>query len=259
MSAPTSDAEEENLREESLISHLVDLRQSIMRSLLALLIVLIALLPFADRLFSWLAMPLLEELTGSSELIAVGVLSPFIIQITTSFFFALWITLPYLLYNLWRFIAPGLYQNERQLLLPLIVSSTLLFSAGMVFCYFFVFQLLFGFIAKVTPAAVTWTPDISDYFSVIVKMSIGFGLAFETPVAVFILVRSGVVALDTMKKARPYVIVGAFVVAAVITPPDIISQILLAIPCWLLYEVGLLFAPKRVKARASQTASSTPP
>lgn len=245
--APT-EANEETAKD-SLISHLLELRSCLVRALVALLAAVFLIFPFSDYLFTWLALPLLQELAGDGELLSISVLGPFVVRLTTSFFAAFWLTLPYLLYQAWRFVAPGLYQNEKSLLLPLLVSSTLLFSLGMAFAYFFVFKAVFGFIAAVAPESVNWTPDIAEYFSFLVKIFLGFGLAFETPVAVFILVRSGVVELETMRQARPWVIVGAFVVAAVITPPDVISQFMLAIPCWLLYEVGLLLAPKKVKKR----------
>lgn len=247
--------------EGGLLSHLVELRGCLLRSVIALLVAMFAIFPFAGKLYSWLALPLMEELAGEGELVAIGVLSPFIVQITTAFFFGFWLVLPYLWFEFWRFVAPGLYQNEKRLVLPLIVSATALFSAGMVFAYFLVFKVVFGFIAAVTPESVRWTPDIMEYFSFMVKIFLGFGLAFETPVAVFILAHTGIVGVEAMRRARPYVIVGAFIVAAIITPPDVVSQIMLALPCWLLFEVGLFFAPKNSRSEEADPpaeAATTP-
>lgn len=246
-------------KEEGLLSHLLELRGCLMRILVALLLLMFGVFPFAGTLYSYLAAPLLEELaraTQQTELVAIGVLSPFMIQITTAFFFAFWAGLPYVLYEVWRFVAPGLYQHEKRLILPLIVSSTLLFSAGMAFAYFLVFKVVFAFIATMTPDGVSWTPDISEYFGFMIKIFLGFGLAFETPVVVYLLARTGIVSVAAMRRARPYVIVGAFIVAAIVTPPDVISQFMLAIPCWLLFEAGLLLAPKTPPHEAAETALS---
>ena len=163
------------------------------------------------------------------------------------FFTAFLIALPYVLYEVWRFIAPGLYAHEKKLVLPLIASSTVLFFIGMAFAYFLVFQTVFGFITAISPEGVNWTPDIAEYFSFAITLFIAFGVAFEIPVVVYLLVHAGVTEVETLKKARPYIIVGAFVVAAIFTPPDVISQLMLAIPCWLLFELGLLLAPKKKK------------
>ena len=246
--AASNPAKEETVKD-SLIGHLIELRSCVLHAVVALVAGIFLVFPFSDYLFTWLALPLLQELAGDGELVSITVLGPFVVRLTTSFFVAFWLTLPYLLYQAWRFIAPGLYQNEKSLLFPLLLSSTLLFSLGMAFAYFFVFKAVFSFIAAVAPDMVKWTPDVAEYFSFLVKIFLGFGLAFETPVAVFILVRSGFVELETMRRARPWVIVGAFVVAAIITPPDVISQFMLAVPCWLLYEVGLLLAPRKVKKK----------
>lgn len=242
----------ENENSEGLLSHLLELRGCLMRIVIALLILMFGIFPFSGTLYSWLAEPMINELSaatqggsGDNKLVAIGVLSPFVIQITTSFFFAFWAGLPYVLYEVWKFVAPGLYRHEKRLILPLVVSSTLLFSLGMAFAYFLVFKVVFAFIAAMTPDGVSWTPDISEYFGFMIKIFLGFGLAFETPVAVYLLARTGVVDIETMRRARPYVIVGAFILAAIVTPPDVISQFMLAIPCWLLYELGLLLAPKQ--------------
>ena len=199
----------------------------------------------AGAIYSALAAPLLESLPESGALIAINTVSPVFVPMKAAFFVAVCALMPYILYEMWSFVAPGLYRHEQGIAFWVIVSGAALFYLGMVFAYFAVFQIVFGVIAAVTPEAVNWTPDINELFGFMLLLFFVFGLAFEIPVAEFILVRAGVVELEDLKRARPWVIVGAFVVAAVVTPPDVLSQFLLAIPCWLLYEVGLWFAPKR--------------
>ena len=199
----------------------------------------------AGAIYSALAAPLLESLPESGALIAINTVSPVFVPMKAAFFVAVCALMPYILYEMWSFVAPGLYRHEQGIAFWVIVSGAVLFYLGMVFAYFAVFQIVFGVIAAVTPEAVNWTPDINELFGFMLLLFFVFGLAFEIPVAEFILVRAGVVELEDLKRARPWVIVGAFVVAAVVTPPDVLSQFLLAIPCWLLYEVGLWFAPKR--------------
>ena len=230
---------------EGFIGHLVELRTRLLRSLSAVLIVFLAAIPFAGEIYEILAAPLLAKLPESGSLIAVGAVSPFFVPMKAAFFLAACVAMPYVLHEIWRFVAPGLYKNEKILALPLLFSSAMLFYTGVAFAYFLVFHVVFGFIASIAPDAVSWTPDINELFGFMLALFFAFGLAFEVPVAVFILARAGVVELEDLKKARPYVIVGAFVVAAIFTPPDVISQLLLAIPCCLLYEIGLLVAPKR--------------
>ena len=240
--------------QDSLVGHLTELRGCLTRALAALLILMVAIFPFAGRLYNWLAQPLIEKISGG-ELISISVLGPFTVQLTMAFFFAVWLGLPYLLYEMWRFVAPGLYRHEKRLLLPVLASGTLLFTLGMVFAYFFVFQAVFGFIAAIAPQGVKWTPDIAEYFSFVIKIFLGFGIAFETPVVVFILIRLGVVEWETMRRARPYIIVGAFVAAAILTPPDVVSQLMLAIPCCLLYEAGLWLSPRGKPKSAAKGAA----
>ncbi|MGI9337315.1 MAG: twin-arginine translocase subunit TatC [Gammaproteobacteria bacterium] len=241
-----SEAKEDDAKE-GLLGHLTELRTRLLRIICALLAVFVAVFPFAGELYSLLAAPLLAKLSPGGDLIAIGVLTPFMVQLTTAFFAAVVIALPYMFYEIWRFVAPGLYSGEKRLIAPLVISSTLLFFAGMVFAYFLVFEVVFGFIAAVTPEDVLWTPDISEFLAFAAALFLAFGAAFEMPVAVWLLVRSGAVTVEQLKKARPYIIVGAFVVAAIVTPPDVISQLLLAIPCWLLFELGLFLAPKKPK------------
>ncbi len=239
------DKKENDAPFDGFLSHLIALRSTVLRSIASIVILMICILPFAGKLYSILAKPLISQLAGTDgEIIAIGVIAPFTIHITTSFFFAIWIGLPYIFYEFWKFIAPALYKNEKKLLLPIIISSTLLFSFGILFSYFLVFKVVFSFISAVTPEGVKWSPDVMEYFSFIIKVFLGFGLAFETPIIVYMLIRFGIVSIEAMRRARPYIIVGAFVVAAIITPPDVVSQLLLAFPCWFLFEIGLFISAR---------------
>ena len=198
----------------------------------------------AGSIYGILAVPLLEQLPESGEIIAIGVASPVFVPVKAAFFVAACVTMPYALCEMWRFVAPGLYDSEKGLAIPLIASSVALFYAGVMFAYLMVFRVVFGVIAAVSPEVVNWMPDVNEFFGFMLTMFFMFGLVFEVPVAVFILVRAGIVEMGQLKKARRYVIVGAFVVAAIVTPPDVLSQFMLAIPCWLLYELGLWFAAR---------------
>ena len=216
----------------------------------------------AGILYSQLATPLREILPGPGSLIAVGTTSPVFVPMKAAFFAAVCIMMPYILYEVWSFVAPGLYDNEKGLALPLLVSSVVLFFAGILFAYFIVFEVVFQVIKNVVPDAIHWTPDIGDLFGFMLLMFFAFGLMFEVPVAVFILVRAGVMELESLRKARPFVIVGSFIVAAIVTPPDVLSQLLFAIPCCLLYQIGLWVAakwavPKEASEEVSKTASLT--
>jgi len=246
-----------DLPTDGLLGHLSDLRRCLLRCVLALVVLMFALLPVAGDLYQLLARPLLESLPQGANLVSISVIGPFTVQITTAALGAFLISLPYLLYEIWRFVAPGLYAHEKRMILPLVASSTLLFYSGMLFAYFMVFQVVFGFIASIAPDEMLWTPDAHAFFSFAVSIFIAFGAAFETPVAVYLLVRSGAVEAGTLRRGRPWVIVGAFVVAAIVTPPDVISQLLLAIPCWLLFELGLLFAPSPHKSTAQSESKSS--
>jgi sec-independent protein translocase protein TatC len=232
--------------EETFISHLVELRDRLVKCLLAFALVLIPLIVppwfLAGHLYDFLAQPMINALPQGSKMIATGVITPFFIPMKIGMLVAFIITLPFTLYQAWAFIAPGLYQHEKRLVLPLIVSSTVLFVAGMAFCYFFVFKVVFGFIAERAPKSINVAPDIEAYFSFVLGMFVAFGVTFEVPVIVVVLVRTGLVKLQQLREARPYVVVGAFVVAAIVTPPDVLSQLLLAIPLCILYEVGLIAA-----------------
>ena len=228
--------------QESFLSHLIELRTRLMRSIIAVVVVLLVLFPFAKRIYALLAQPLLRVLPQGSTMIATDVTGTFLVPLKVTLMAAFLIALPYVLWQAWAFVAPGLYHNEKRLALPVIASSVVFFMIGMAFAYFFVFPVAFGFFAGYTPAGVQMMTDSDKYLSFVLTMFIAFGITFETPVIVVVLVRMRVVTLAKLKSLRPYVIVGAFVVGAVFTPPDVISQCLLAVPLWLLYELGLLLA-----------------
>ena len=224
-----------------LLVHLLELRTRLMRVLLVFLAGFGVCFFFSAPLYDFLVEPLASVVPGG-KLITIGVVSPFFLQMKIAALAGFLLTLPHTLYQVWAFVAPGLYSHEKRLVLPLVASSTLLFFIGMSFAYFFVFGVVFSFMAKVVPASMQWMPDSGEYLDFAMGMFVSFGVTFETPVAVVLLVRMGIVSLEKLSNIRSYVIVGAFVIAAVVTPPDVISQLLLAIPLWLLYEVGLLAA-----------------
>jgi sec-independent protein translocase protein TatC len=228
--------------QESFLSHLVELRTRLVRSIIAVVVVLLCLFPFAKQIYAILAEPLLRVLPQGSTMIATDVTGTFLVPLKVTLMTAFLIALPYVLYQAWAFVAPGLYQHEKKLALPVRVSSVLFFAIGMCFAYFVVFPVAFGFFAGYTPAGVQMMTDIDKYLSFVLTMFIAFGITFETPVVVVVLVRMRVVTVEKLRSFRPYVIVGAFVVGAIFTPPDVISQSLLAVPLWLLYELGLVLA-----------------
>jgi sec-independent protein translocase protein TatC len=239
-----------------LIDHLIELRSRLMRAVAGLLVVLVALLPFANRLYAWLAEPLLAKLPAGGKLIATGVASPFFAPVKLAFFTAVFATMPWLLYQAWAFVAPGLYQREKRLATPLLVSAVLLFYAGCAFAYFLVLPAVFGFLTKVTPEGVAMMTDIQAYLDFVLVIFLAFGASFELPVALVILVLLGWVTPKQLREWRGYAVVGIFVIAAVITPPDVVSQLLLAVPMMILYEAGIiaarLAAPKRAETSESQ-------
>jgi len=228
--------------QESFMSHLIELRMRLMRSIIAVVVVLVVLFPFAKDIYAVLAQPLLRVLPAGSTMIATDVTGTFLVPLKVTLMAAFLLALPYVLWQAWAFVAPGLYQHEKRLVVPVLVSSCLFFALGMSFAYFFVFPVAFGFFAGYTPVGVQMMTDIDKYLSFVLTMFIAFGLTFETPVVVVVLVRMRVVSLDKLRSIRPYVIVGAFVIGAIFTPPDVISQCLLAVPLWLLYELGLQLA-----------------
>ena len=238
-----------------LLDHLIELRARLLRAVAGLLLVFVALLPFANRLYAWLAQPLLDKLPRGGQLIAVEVASPFFAPMKLAFFVAVVVAMPWLLYQLWAFVAPGLYRREKRLALPLLVSALALFYTGCAFAYFVVLPAVFAFLHKVTPAGVAMMTDINAYLDFVLVVFLAFGASFELPVALVILVLLGWVTADQLREWRGYAIVGIFVVAAVITPPDVISQLLLALPMVLLYEAGILAA--RLIGRSRRPADST--
>jgi sec-independent protein translocase protein TatC len=232
------------VQQDTFISHLIELRERVMRALLAVLgvFVLLFLYPGSGPIYDFLAAPLMHALPEGTRMIATGVITPFMVPMKVTAVLAFMVALPYVLYQAWAFVAPGLYEHEKKLAAPIIIASTALFLVGVAFCYYFVFGTVFKFINDFAPKSITPAPDIEAYFSFVITMFIAFGLTFEIPIVVIILVRAGVVGVEKLKEIRPYVIVGAFVVAAVVTPPDVLSQFMLAVPMCLLYEAGLFFA-----------------
>lgn len=243
-----TEEQENNGAEETFISHLIELRNRIMKASIAIIAIFVCLMPFAAHIYDLLATPMLMALPNGSKMIATGIITPFLIPVKVTLLVAFVIALPWILYQVWAFIAPGLYAHEKRLIAPLVISSSVLFILGIAFCYFFVFGVIFQFINQFAPKSITVSPDIDSYFDFVMTMFIAFGMTFEVPIVVIVLVRMGLVSLEKLKLIRPYVVVGAFVVAAVVTPPDIMSQLLLAVPLCLLYELGLLVAPLFVKA-----------
>jgi sec-independent protein translocase protein TatC len=239
----------EEQKEESLVSHLVELRARLLRGVVGVLLVFLGLMPFAQRLYAWVAGPMLAKLPEGGSLQAIDVASPFFTPLKLAFVAALVIAAPWLLYQAWAFVAPGLYRHEKRLAVPLLVSSVGLFYAGCAFAYFAVLPAVFGFLSAVSPEGVAVMPDIARYLDFVLVIFLAFGLCFEVPVAVVILVALGWVRVDQLKEARGYVVVGIFIIAAIITPPDVISQLMLAFPMMLLYEIGIL-ASRLVQPRA---------
>jgi sec-independent protein translocase protein TatC len=247
--------------QETFISHLIELRTRLVRAsavVLAVFVMIFAVWPGAAAIYDFMAQPMLHALPEGSKMIATGVITPFMVPVKLSMMVALVISLPWVLYQAWAFVAPGLYSHEKRLVAPLIMSSSLLFLLGVAFCYFFVFGTVFKFINDFAPSSITVSPDIENYLDFVLMMCLAFGLTFEVPVVVIVLVRMGVVSVEKLKAIRPYVIVGAFVVAAIVTPPDVMSQLFLAIPLCLLYEVGILLAPLfRRSTEAPEESSET--
>ena len=227
---------------ESFISHLIELRNRLLKVVLGFVLTFIALFPFANKIYALLAAPMLVKLPAGGQMIATAVTTPFFVPLKVAMMTAFVISLPHTLYHAWAFIAPGLYAHEKKLMVPVIVASSLLFLIGMTFAYFAVFPTVFGFVVDSAPVGVAVMTDIGEYLDFVMTLFMAFGLAFEVPIAVVLVARFGWVTIAQLKEARSYVIVGAFVLGAIFTPPDIISQFMLAIPLWLLYEVGILVA-----------------
>ncbi|MAK56223.1 MAG: twin-arginine translocase subunit TatC [Pusillimonas sp.] len=237
---------EEESNSESFVSHLIELRTRLIRAVGAILgiFIILFLYPGPSFLYDILAQPMLATLPTGTRMIATGVITPFMVPVKVTLLTAFVLALPIVLYQAWAFVAPGLYKHEQKLALPLILSGTILFLLGMAFCYFVVFKTVFEFISGFAPQSITPAPDIEAYVSFVITMFMAFGITFEVPVAVVLLVKSGMVSVQKLRSARGYVIVGAFVIAAIVTPPDVISQFMLAVPLCVLYEVGLLVASR---------------
>ncbi len=227
----------------TFIQHLVELRDKLLHSVIAILLVFAGIFPFANEVYSFIAAPILNVLPSDSNIIAIGVISPFLTPLKMALIFSVYATMPFLLYQVWSFIAPALYKHEKQMILPLVISSTVLFYAGLLFSFYIVFPVIFGFLSSIGPSIVDFTPDIQYYLDFVLKVSFAFGVAFEVPIATILLIISGVTTVEKLKKNRPYIVIGAFVLGMLLTPPDIISQTLIAVPMWLLFEAGLIFAP----------------
>jgi sec-independent protein translocase protein TatC len=234
--------DQEQLAEGTLISHLLELRDRLLRAFIAVLIAFVPIAFFANEVFTLVAQPLIDKLPEGSSLIATSVISPFMTPFKLAFFVALFIAMPYVLYQIWAFVAPGLYRHEKRFALPLLVSSIVLFYTGVAFAYLVVFPVMFDFFANTTPAGVRMMTDITSYMDFVLTMFLCFGFAFEVPVVVVLLVLTGLVKVDKLAEIRGYVLIGIFVIAAILTPPDAISQTIMAVPMYLLYEGGLVMA-----------------
>ena len=245
--------------EQPLLFHLIELRDRLLRMVLVVAVLFVMLVPFSNTLFSMLSGPLLAHMPEDGSMIAIEVASPFLIPFKLTLFLALFIAIPYVLYQLWSFVAPGLYRHERRLVVPLLVSSTLLFYAGAAFAYFVVFPLVFAFFTAAAPEGVSVMTDISRYLDFVLTLFFAFGAAFEVPVVTVLLVMTGMTTQKSLREKRPYVIVGAFVLGMLLTPPDVISQTLLAVPVWLLFELGLYFSGWFVRTRENAQPEAVSP
>ena len=228
--------------EQSFLSHLIELRERLLKAVAVVLVVLVALIPIANRLYAWLALPLIKHLPQGGTMIATEIASPFLTPIKLAFFVAVFIAMPFILYQLWAFVAPGLYRHEKRLAVPILLSAMVLFYVGCAFAYFLVLPAVFTFLTSVAPAGVAVMPDIGHYLDFVLVLFLAFGLCFEVPVVIIILVSLGVVTPAQLVKSRGYAIVGATVVAAVLTPPDVLSMLMLAVPMCALYELGIIAA-----------------
>lgn len=241
---------------ESFISHLIELRNRLLRAIVGWLVVFVALFPFADKLYSLVAAPLLSKLPQGAQMIATAVTTPFFVPMKVTMLTAFLVALPWMIYQCWAFIAPGLYAHEKRLIRPLLAAAMVLFFVGMAFAYFVVFPVVFGFLVGSAPQGVAVMTDIAEYLNFVIGLFVAFGFAFEVPVAVVLMALMGWVTLDQLKESRSYVIVGAFVLGAIFTPPDIVSQCMLAVPLWLLYELGLLVVRWLPQTPASDSTTS---
>lgn len=242
-------------REQPLVSHLIELRSRLVRIVAGILLVFVAMSPFSNPIYTILAGPLLKHMPAQSSMIAIDVLSPFLTPLKFTLVLAVFITVPWTFYQIWAFVAPGLYQREKRMVLPILLSSTILFYCGMAFAYFIIMPLFFAFITGTAPEGVAVMTDINRYLDFVMTMFFAFGVAFEVPVATVILALAGILSPDAMASKRPYIIVGAFVVGMLLTPPDVISQTLLALPMWFLFEIGV-FVARLLLRRRQETATA---
>jgi len=245
---------EEMLEETSLISHLVELRSRLVKASIAVLIIFVCLVPFAQQIFTLVADPLMAKLPEGSTMIATQVASPFITPFKTTLFVALFFAMPVVIYQIWAFVAPGLYRREKKFAIPMVMSSIILFYCGIAFAYWVVFPLMFAFFSSVTPEGVAMMTDINSYLDFILTIFFAFGIAFEVPIATVMLIASGLTSIESLKRKRPYVFLGAFVLGMLLTPPDVISQTLLAVPIYVLYEAGIVMSRLVLKTRADDKA-----
>ena len=254
-----SDENEEDLEEATLISHLVELRSRLLKASLAVLAIFVCLVPFAQEIFTAVATPLMAQLPEGSSMIATQVASPFLTPFKTTLFVALIFAMPVVLYQIWSFVAPGLYRKEKKFAIPIVVSSILLFYLGIAFAYVIVFPLMFAFFNAVTPEGVAMMTDISNYLDFILTIFFAFGIAFEVPIATVLLVATGLTSTESLKRKRPYVFLGAFVLGMLMTPPDVISQTLLAVPVYLLFEAGIFMSRFMLHDKTKDDAVSDKP
>jgi sec-independent protein translocase protein TatC len=252
-----SGTDRESLAEGSLISHLLELRDRLLRAVIAVAVLFVPCAFFQDELYTLIAQPLLQKLPQGASMIATNPVSPFLVPLKLAFMASLFLAMPYVFYQAWAFVAPGLYRHEKRFAIPLMLSSVILFYCGIAFAYFVVYPLMFEFLATSGPEGVAFTPEISEYLNFVLLLFFAFGIAFEVPVATVLLAATGLVRIETMTKNRGYIILGIFIIAAFLTPADAISQSLMAVPMWLLYEVGVIMSRVLLKQRLAQKAKES--
>ena len=253
----SNDNSADKAEETTFVSHLIELRTRLIHTLLGILVVLVPLLPFANEIYSYLAQPLMVHMPEGTSMVAIEVISPFLTPFKLTLVLSIFITIPWALYQVWKFIAPGLYPREQKLTIPLVTTATFLFYLGISFAYYVVLPIIFQFITATAPEGVAVMTDITKYLDFILTLFFAFGLAFQIPIATFLMVKMGVTTPESLKEKRPYVVVGTFVVGMLLTPPDIISQTLLAIPMWLLFEIGLYTSQRFIPSKEESADSNT--
>lgn len=260
---PSQSKDSSKKEEMTFVSHLLELRDRLLRIMLVVIVIFLCLFYFANDIYTYLAGPLTSHLPEGSMMIATGVASTFLIPFKLTLILSIFAAMPFILYQIWGFVAPGLYRHERKIAVPVLAASSFLFYLGMAFAYYVVFPLVFSFFAAATPEAITYTPDIGSYLDIVLTLFFAFGVAFEVPIATVLLVWSGTITADKLAEKRPYVVLGAFVVGMFLTPPDVISQTLLALPMWVLFEIGIICAriyiPKKQEEEYSDTKPSETP